>query len=208
MLEIPTGLPVQGWQLWRSTGNLLLIFIQFYVYDWRFKLWGPTTFLTEIQTLLSTDTRLLHSLGLVDVGLSVGYETWLPVGWHHSLVIGWSKYNLGIPQLQFWAHVTGGNLHYFSKATDSHLAQPQRQASLPLGLCKETVKGFILILFRNQSCLGGWLSTQLIKQSLWASLCLILHPLLMDRHPRLLWLDLRRWPCNKTICSLSKEHPM
>ena len=30
----------------------LLIFLQFYVYGLRFKAWGPTTFLTEFQTLL------------------------------------------------------------------------------------------------------------------------------------------------------------
>ena len=51
VLEIPTGPPVRGRQLWRRTGNFLLIFLQFYVYDLRFKAWGPTTFLTEFQTL-------------------------------------------------------------------------------------------------------------------------------------------------------------
>ena len=44
VLEIPTGSPVWGRQLWRRTGNFLLIFLQFYVYDLRFKAWGPTTF--------------------------------------------------------------------------------------------------------------------------------------------------------------------
>ena len=43
VLEIPTGLPVRGRQLWRRTGIFFLIFIQFYVYDLRFKAWGPTT---------------------------------------------------------------------------------------------------------------------------------------------------------------------
>ena len=38
--------------------------------------------------------RLLHSLTSVAVGLSVGYETWPLVGWHHPFVIGWSKYRL------------------------------------------------------------------------------------------------------------------
>ena len=37
VLEIPTGPPVQGRQLWRRTGNFLLIFLQFNVYDLRFK---------------------------------------------------------------------------------------------------------------------------------------------------------------------------
>ena len=30
-------------------------------------------------------------------GLSVGYETWPPIGWRHSFVIGWSKDRLGLP---------------------------------------------------------------------------------------------------------------
>ena len=51
MLEIPTGPSVRGRQLWRRTGNFLLIFLWFYVYDLRFKTWGPTTFLTEFPTL-------------------------------------------------------------------------------------------------------------------------------------------------------------
>ena len=51
VLEIPTGPPVRGRQLWRGTGNFLLIFLQFYVYNLWFKAWGPTTFLTEFPTL-------------------------------------------------------------------------------------------------------------------------------------------------------------
>ena len=50
-LEIPTGPPVRGRQLWRRTGNFLLIFLWFYVYDLRFKARGPTTFLAEFPTL-------------------------------------------------------------------------------------------------------------------------------------------------------------
>ena len=52
VLEIPKGLPVRGRQLWRRARNFLLIFLQFYAYDLRFKPWGPTTFLTEFQTLV------------------------------------------------------------------------------------------------------------------------------------------------------------
>ena len=52
VLEIPTGPPVRGQQLWRRTGNFLLILLQFYDYDLRFKARGPTTFLTEFQTLV------------------------------------------------------------------------------------------------------------------------------------------------------------
>ena len=51
VLEIPTGPPVRGRQLWMRTGNFMLIFLQFHVYDLWFKAWGPTTFLTEFQTL-------------------------------------------------------------------------------------------------------------------------------------------------------------
>ena len=46
VLEIPTSPSVRGRQLWRRTGNILLTFLQFYVYDLRFKPWGPTTFLS------------------------------------------------------------------------------------------------------------------------------------------------------------------
>ena len=59
VLEIPTGPPVQGRQLWRRTGKFLLIFLQFYVYDLRSKVWEPTTFLTEFQTLHSFSGRNL-----------------------------------------------------------------------------------------------------------------------------------------------------
>ena len=44
-----------------------------------------------------SDHRLLHSPSLVAVGLSVGYETWPPIGWHHPIVIGWSEDRLGLP---------------------------------------------------------------------------------------------------------------
>ena len=49
VLEIPTGPPVRSRQLWRRTGNFLLIFLQFNVYDLRFKPWGPTTFWLSFQ---------------------------------------------------------------------------------------------------------------------------------------------------------------
>ena len=52
--------------------------------------------------------RLLHSLSVVAIGLSVGYEqchitmwhwyeTWPPTGWHQPFIIGWSKYRLVLP---------------------------------------------------------------------------------------------------------------
>ena len=49
VLEIPTGPSVRGRQLWRRTGNFLLFFLQFYVYDLRFKAWGPATFLLSFK---------------------------------------------------------------------------------------------------------------------------------------------------------------
>ena len=62
VLEIPTGPPVRGRQLWRRTGNFLLIFLQFNVYDLRFKPWGPTTFLTEFPTLHPMDSYPFMSI--------------------------------------------------------------------------------------------------------------------------------------------------
>ena len=46
---------------------------------------------------LHLNSRLLHSLNLVAIGLSVGYETRLPIGWHCAFVTGWSRYRLGLP---------------------------------------------------------------------------------------------------------------
>ena len=34
------------------------------------------------------------------IGLSVAYETWPPVRWHHSFVIGWSKYGFGMTRVR------------------------------------------------------------------------------------------------------------
>ena len=64
VLEIPIGPPVRGRQLWR-TGYFLLTFLQFHVYDLRFKVWGPTTFFTEFQTLVRTPPAplsLVHAI--------------------------------------------------------------------------------------------------------------------------------------------------
>ena len=41
--------------------------------------------------------RLLRSPSLVEVGLSVGYESWPPIDWPHPFVIGWSEDRLGLP---------------------------------------------------------------------------------------------------------------
>ena len=42
--------------------------------------------------------RLLHNPNLAAIGLSVGYETWPSIAWHHTFVIGLWKYRLGLPQ--------------------------------------------------------------------------------------------------------------
>ena len=39
-------------------------------------------------------SRQLHSPTIVAVGLSVGYETRNPIGWHHRFMIGWFKFRL------------------------------------------------------------------------------------------------------------------
>ena len=51
MLEIPTGLPVRGRQLWRRTGNFLLILLQFYVMISDSRHEDLQLLLTEFQTL-------------------------------------------------------------------------------------------------------------------------------------------------------------
>ena len=56
--------------------------------------------------------RMLHGPSLVAIRLSVGYEAWPPIGWHHAFVIDWFKYRLGLPSA-LWAHATSGNSHRF-----------------------------------------------------------------------------------------------
>ena len=82
--------------------------------------------------------RLLHSPSLVAVGLSVGYWTWPPIGWHHSFVIGWSKDWLGLPSAP---------LHYgltwpegIPTVFQTPVTVPLHCTCLQLGLCKGTVK--------------------------------------------------------------------
>ena len=75
--------------------------------------------------------RLLHSLKLVAVGLSKGYETWPHIGCCFRLC-NWSKLWLGDTSTPlgsglYWAHVTGRNSHHLSDAADSPFAQPLRQ---------------------------------------------------------------------------------
>ena len=74
VLEIP---PVRGRQLWRRAGNFLLIFLQFYVYDLRFKPLGPTTFLTEFPTL-RTRNFLLIFLQFYVMIIDLSFKAWGP----------------------------------------------------------------------------------------------------------------------------------
>ena len=71
------------------------------------------------------------------MGLSVGHETWPPIGWHHAFVIGW------------WLWLPNAPLHYgFTWQWEfSSFFRPRWQslctalmAGRCLGLCKGTVK--------------------------------------------------------------------
>ena len=48
------------------------------------------------------DDKLLHSPNMVVIGLSMWYETWRPIGWHHPFAIGSFKYRLGLPKAPLW----------------------------------------------------------------------------------------------------------
>ena len=64
--------------------------------------WHPGTY-CPIKCLFTHTgpTRLLHSPSLVTVQLSVGYETWHTIGWHHPFVNGWFRYRSGLHQSQW-----------------------------------------------------------------------------------------------------------
>ena len=88
----------------------MCIFITFNLHPQRskFKLtkqwtspWLNLVCFRRISIAFFETTRLLHSPSLVASGLSVGYATWTPTGWHHPLVTVWSKYGLGLPQSQW-----------------------------------------------------------------------------------------------------------
>ena len=101
VLEIPTGPPVRGRQLWRGTWNFLLIFLQFYVYDLRFKAWGPTTFFTEFQTLLT----------------SLSFH----VNWtSHSWDTAFSKFDPENPRSRSWVRWTLKVTTWVQHSIDSH----------------------------------------------------------------------------------------
>ena len=83
--------------------------------------------------------RLINSPLLVAAGLSVGYETWHPIGWNQRFMIDRSEYRLGNASVSRDFGLTWP--HRFPNATDSPLCTALTAGKcLPLGLCKETVK--------------------------------------------------------------------
>ena len=104
------------------------------------------------------DPRLLHSPSLVAIGLSVGYETWPPIGWHRAFVIAWSKYRLELPSgpLNFGLRWPVGIPTVFQTPVTVPFHSPNGSQCLPLGPCNETVKESIVtqiwrFLFRRNS---------------------------------------------------------
>ena len=65
--------------------------------------------------------KLLHSSTPLAIWLSVGYQTWPSIGWHHPLVIG--CLNIG------WDCLSRNSVGFFSGATDTPLAQPWWKAN-------------------------------------------------------------------------------
>ena len=94
--------------------------------------------------------KLLHSLNLAVIGLSVGYETWPPIGWHHPIVIVWPKYKLGLPSdpLHYWLMWPGGFPPFFRPQWQSLCSALMAGNCLPLGLCKGLWKS-LLNLWQN-----------------------------------------------------------
>ena len=61
VFQITASPSARSRQLWRRTGNFFKTFLQFYVYDLRFKAAWLTTFFVEFWTLLSMSTSSLFS---------------------------------------------------------------------------------------------------------------------------------------------------
>ena len=99
--------------------------------------------------------RLLHSPSLVAIGLSVGYETWPPIGWHLPFVIGWSKDRLGLPSapLHYGLKWPVGFPTAIQTSVTVLLHCPNGNCLL-LGLCKGTVKESTDILINTGSGYG------------------------------------------------------
>ena len=108
----------------------------------------------EASTLIFA--RLLHSLSLVVLRLSVGYETRPTIGWHHPFVMCWFKYRLVLHQLQWidqWKFTPFFRGHWQSSCTALRAG-----ICLLLGLCKETVKESTSLTgryFRHNWCMSS-----------------------------------------------------
>ena len=91
------------------------------------------------------EIRLLNSPSLVAIRLSVGCETWPPIGWHHAFVIGWSKYRLGLPSAPLHYRLTWplGISPVFQNPLTVPMHSPNGRY-LSLGLCKGTSKESML----------------------------------------------------------------
>ena len=101
------------------------------------------TALQWLRRNMQENFRLLHSPYLVVIGLSVGYETWPPIGWHHPFVIGSSKYRLGLSSAPLPYGLTWpvGIPTVFRPHWQSFCTALTAGICLPYGLCKGTVKG-------------------------------------------------------------------
>ena len=88
-------------------------------------------------------TRLLPSPSLEAIGLSVGYETWSSIGWHHASLNVWSKYRLRLSRNPLHYGLTWplGIPTVFQTPVTVPMHSPN--GCLSLGLCKGTVKGSI-----------------------------------------------------------------
>ena len=113
------------------------------------KLTGIRTILAENQSSLALFNSILT---LVDCYTALtgwqqdcpwGKRHGLQYGWHHPFVIGWSKYRLGLLSALLHyglAWLVGILTVFHMPVTHLPFAQPLRQAGLPLGLYKGTVK--------------------------------------------------------------------
>ena len=87
--------------------------------------------------------RLLHSPSRVAIGLSVGYKTWPPIGWHHLcdwlavLKIDW---DCPVPHCIMGSRDQWDFQLFFRPQWQFLCIGPTTGNCLPLGLCKGTVK--------------------------------------------------------------------
>ena len=105
MFQITASPSAQSRHLWRRTGNFFKTFLQFYVYDLRFKAAGLTTFLVEFWTLILPHAHMELTLTVhiyehhnrVPMLLSVIYDKIATLVWNfywaHKFVAHWIRYS-------------------------------------------------------------------------------------------------------------------